>query len=189
MTPIAPLDPQAATGPAKSLFDTLQKRLGAVPNLFRVMGNSPAALGGYLALGAELHQEGAFDARLREQIALAVAETNGCAYCLSAHAFIGGRVGLTDQDITDARHARSPVARTAAILRVARTIVIKRGELHEGDLAEARAAGVPDGELIEIIAHVAYNIFSNYVNHIAGTAIDFPEVRLRDDRPVAFTAR
>jgi uncharacterized peroxidase-related enzyme len=184
MTRITPLDPKVASGPAKAMFDALQGRLGAVPNLFRVMGNAPAALDGYLALGTALG-EGAFDARLREQIALVVAETNGCAYCLSAHAFIGGRLGLTSQAITDARHARSPVRRTESILRVARAIVMQRGELHEADIAEARAAGVTDGDLIEIVANVAYNVFSNYVNHIAGTAIDFPEVPLGGAGPVA----
>lgn len=188
MTRIAPLDPQSTTGPAKALFDALQGRLGVVPNLFRVLGNSPAALGGYLDLTTALGK-GGFDPQLREQIALTVAETNGCAYCLSAHAFIGGRLGLTAQAISDARDARSPAPRTAAILRLARTIVMRRGELREPDLAEARAAGLTDGDIIEVVAHVALNIFSNYVNHIAGTAIDFPEVRLGGDRQATCACR
>lgn len=188
MTRIAPLDPKAATGPAKPLFEALQGRLGAVPNLFRVLGHSPAALGGYLDLSTALGK-GGFNPQLREQIALAIAETNGCAYCLSAHAFLGGRLGLTAQDIADARQARASDARTAALLRLARTIVVQRGELHDADLATARTAGVTDGDIIEIVAHVALNIFSNYVNHLAGTAIDFPEVRLGSDGLVPVAGR
>lgn len=188
MTRIAPLDPKATTGAAKPLFDSLQDRLGAVPNLFRVLGHSPGALGGYLDLSNAL-AKGGFEPALREQLALTIAETNGCAYCLSAHAFIGGRLGLTAQDIADARQARSSNARTAVLLRLARTIVVQRGELQDADLAEARAAGVTDGDIIEIVAHVALNIFSNYVNHLAGTAIDFPEVRLGSDGLVTTTSR
>jgi uncharacterized peroxidase-related enzyme len=188
MTRIAPLDPKVTTGAAKPLFDALQGRLGAVPNLFRVLGHSPAALGGYLDLSSALGK-GGFDPALREQIALTIAETNGCAYCLSAHAFIGGRLGLSAEEIGDARQARSSNGRTAAILRLARTIVVQRGELQDADLAEARAAGVSDGDIIEIVAHVALNIFSNYVNHLAGTAIDFPEVRPGSDALVTTVGR
>ena len=175
MNPIAHLDPVTTTGPAKSLFDTVQAKLGGVPNLFRVLGNAPAALNGYLNLSAAL-AGGSFDAKLRERIALAVAEINQCGYCLSAHTFIGRKLGLSGQDIADARHANATDARTDAILKLARSIVVQRGELGGAGPERARAAGLTDGEVIETVANVALNIFSNYVNHIAGTTIDFPEV-------------
>jgi len=176
MIRIAHLDPVTTTGPAKSLFDGVKAKLGVVPNLHRVLGNAPAALRGYLSFGAVL-AEGTFDAKLREQIALAIAESNQCGYCLSAHTFIGTRLGLTPQDIVDARHADSADAHTDAILKIARSMVVQRGELGAADLQRARAAGLTDGDLIEAVAHVALNIFSNYVNHIAGTIVDFPEVK------------
>lgn len=176
MDPIAHLDPATTTGPAKPLFDGVQAKLGAVPNLFRVLGNAPAALNGYLSLSAAL-AGGGFDAKLREQIALAVAEINQCGYCLSAHTFIARKLGLTGQDIADARHANAAGARTDAILKLARSIVVQRGEVGAAGLERARAAGLTDGDVIETVANVALNIFSNYVNHIAGTTIDFPEVR------------
>jgi AhpD family alkylhydroperoxidase len=106
MNRITPLDPNTSSGAAKDLFDGVQAKLGVVPNLFRVLGNAPAALTGYLDFGAALGK-GAFDAKLREQIALAVAESNQCGYCLSAHTFVGRKVGLTDQQIADARHANA----------------------------------------------------------------------------------
>jgi len=176
MIRIAHLDPVTTTGPAKSLFDGVQAKLGIVPNLHRVLGNAPAALKGYLSFGAAL-ADGGFDAKLREQIALAIAESNQCGYCLSAHTFIGRRLGLTLQDIVDARHANSADERTDAILKVARSIVVQRGELGASDLERAHAAGLTDGDIVETVAHVALNIFSNYVNHIAGTIVDFPEVK------------
>ncbi|MBI2189876.1 MAG: carboxymuconolactone decarboxylase family protein [Acidobacteria bacterium] len=175
MNRIAHLDPFTTTGPAKTLFDGVQARLGIVPNLFRVLGNAPTALAGYLSFSAAL-ADGGFNAKLREQIALAVAESNQCGYCLSAHTFVGRRVGLTAQDIVDARHANAADERTDAILKLARSIVVQRGELGAGGLERARMAALTDGEIVETVAHVALNIFSNYVNHVAGTVIDFPEV-------------
>ncbi len=177
MTRIAQLDPQTTTGPAKALFEGVQKKLGVVPNLFRVLGNAPAALNGFLSLNGAL-AAGAFPANLREQIALTVAETNHCAYCLSAHSFIAGKLGLTQQDLADARQADAADPRTDAILKLAHSIVVQRGELGATGLDQARHAGLTDGEIVETVAHVALNIFSNYINHIAGTVIDFPEVTL-----------
>lgn len=177
MTRIAQLDPQTATGPAKTLFEGVQKKLGVVPNLIRVLGNAPAALQGYLSFNTAL-ADGSLSPKVRELIALAVAETNQCAYCLSAHTFIGGKLGLAQQDLADARQANAADPRTDAILKLARNIVVQRGELGATELELARTAGLNDGEIIETVAHVALNIFSNYVNHLAGTVIDFPEVTL-----------
>ena len=177
MTRIAQLDPQTATGPVKTLFEGVHKKLGVVPNLFRVLGNAPAALQGYLGFSAAL-ADGSFSPKLREQIALTVAETNRCTYCLSAHSFIGGKLGLSQQDLTDARMAAAVDPRTDAILKLAHSIVVQHGELGETGLEQARHAGLTDGEIVETVAHVALNTFSNYINHIAGTVIDFPEVTL-----------
>jgi uncharacterized peroxidase-related enzyme len=176
MNTITPIDPATTTGPAKTLFEGVQAKLGAVPNLFRVLGNAPAALNAYLGFSAALGG-GVLGAKQREQIALAVAETNQCAYCLSAHTFIGSKLGLPEQDILDARRGHAADPRTNAILELARNIVVQRGELGATGLERARSAGLTDAEIVETIANVALNIFSNYLNHIAGTDIDFPEVK------------
>ncbi|THJ24900.1 MAG: carboxymuconolactone decarboxylase family protein [Nitrospira sp. CG24E] len=175
MNRIAQLDPQTTTGQAKILFDGVQGKLGVVPNLIRVLGNAPAALKGYLNFSAAL-ADGSFTPKVREQIALTVAETNQCAYCLSAHSFLAGKIGMTRQDLADARQANAADKRTDAILKLAQSIVVQRGELGATGLEQARHAGLTDGEIVETVAHVALNIFSNYVNHIAGTVVDFPEV-------------
>jgi len=181
MTRIAQLDPHTATGPAKTLFEDVHKKMGVVPNLFRVLGHAPAALQGYLSFYATL-ADGSFSPTLREQIALTVAETNHCAYCLSAHSFLAGKLGLTQQDLADARVATAVDPRADAILKLAHSIVVQRGELGEAGLEQARHAGLTDGEIVETIAHVALNIFSNYINHAAGTVPDFPEVTLTNER-------
>lgn len=175
MKPIVPIDPAVATGQARTLLDGVKAKAGAIPNLFRVLAHAPAALEGYLGLGAAL-SGGRFDAALREQIALAVAECNQCEYCLSAHTFIGRKVGLSDLALTDARAARAGDARTDAILKLARAIVVGRGVLRDADIEHARLAGLDDADVIETVAVAVHNIFSNYVNHVAATPVDFPAV-------------
>jgi uncharacterized peroxidase-related enzyme len=173
---ITQVDPTQAVGNTKKLFERVGAKLGAVPNLFRVLGNSPAALKGYLNFDSAL-AAGNFDVKVREQIALTVAESNLCSYCLSAHAFSGEKVGLTEKDIADAIHATSTIGRLDAILKLARSIVVQRGEVSDSDLERARIFGLTDSEIVETVANVVLNILTNYVNHVARTLVDFPEVR------------
>ncbi len=179
MNRIIPIDPALAVGTTKKLLGGVQAELGSVPNLYRVLGSAPAALDGYLALSSAL-AGGTFDARLREQIALTVAESNQCGYCLSAHTYAGGKAGLSAGEIAEARRADGSTDKTRAALKLARSIVVERGEVCDAALTDARAAGLGDSEIIETVANVALNIFANYVNHVAQTAVDFPEVKPGD---------
>ena len=179
MNRIAQLDPAQAAGQAKQLLEAVQAELGSVPNLYRVLGAAPAALEGYLGLRSAL-AGGVLDAGVREQIALTVAESNLCGYCLSAHTSSGRDVGLTPAVIADARRANAVADKTDAILKLARNAVVQRGEVSDADLQRARAAGLTDGDIVETIANVVANIFTNYVNHVARTVVDFPEVRPGD---------
>jgi uncharacterized peroxidase-related enzyme len=173
MTRIAALDPAAASGKTKELLDAVKRSLGATPNLFRVTAQSPAALEGMVTMNVAIHQ-GTLDARTREAIALATAEVDACDYCLSAHAYLGKRAGLTDDDLAHAREGRAGAA------RFARIVAEKRGHVSDADLAEVRRAGFSDGQILEIIANVAWSVFTNYVNVVAQTEIDFdPIVRHR----------
>jgi uncharacterized peroxidase-related enzyme len=173
---IAQLDPSQATGKTRQLLDEVRAEFGIVPNLFCVLANAPAALEGYLKLSGAL-ASGGIGAKAREQIALTVAESNMCSYCLSAHVATADRVGLTEKDIADARRAIASTPKIHAILKLARNIVVLRGEITDTDLGRARACGLTDNEIVETIANVALNIFTNYVNHVAHTLIDFPEVK------------
>jgi uncharacterized peroxidase-related enzyme len=179
---IIQLDPAQAAGKAKQLFEAVQVKWGAVPNLFRVLGVAPAALEGYLDLGDAL-AGGSLGPRVRERIALVVAEANFCSYCLSTHSFLAAKVGLTKTDIADARHARAADRKTDAILKLARGIVVQRGEVTNDDFQQARASGLTDGEVVETVANVALNIFANYVNRAARTVVDFPGVQPGNGAP------
>jgi uncharacterized peroxidase-related enzyme len=176
MNRIQQTDPTTATGKAKQLFDSVQKALGFVPNLMRVLGNSPAALEGYLGLNATL-AGGVLPAKLREQIALAVAEINGCGYCLSAHTLLGGKAGLGQDEILAARRSTASNDKSDAALKFARAVTLQRGLIADTDLQTARSAGLSDAEIVEVVQHVALNILTNYTNNVARTVIDFPEVK------------
>jgi uncharacterized peroxidase-related enzyme len=175
MNRLAQLDPPHTTGKTRQLFAGVNAELGTVPNLMRVLGNSPAALEGYLNFSGAL-AGGVFNARVREQIALAVAEINDCGYCRSAHTYLGGKAGLNEKEIGDARNVLAADEHTAAILNLARSIVVQRGELSDGEFKAARAAQLTDAEIVETVANVALNILTNYLNHVAQTVVDFPEV-------------
>lgn len=162
---------------ARPLLEAVQKQLGSVPNLFRVVANSPAALEGYLGLNFAL-AKGALPAATRERIALAVAELNGCEYCLAAHSYIGSHMAkLSDDEIRRAREGGSADAKADAAVRFAVAVARNRGRVDDAALEAARAAGHGDAELVEIVAHVALNVLTNYVNNAAGTEVDFPKVR------------
>lgn len=172
------LDPKAATGSNREIFDTLQKNLGVVPNMTRVMGNSPAVLQAFAQFNGALAST-KLGAPIREQIALLTAESNSCGYCLSAHSAIGKMLGLKPGQIEDARLGESADPKTAAALRFARAVIDTRGGVSDGEIAAARAAGFSDAELAEIVGAVALNTFTNYFNRAFDVDIDFPVVHPR----------
>jgi len=176
---IQPVDPDHATGAIRRLFAEVRAKFALVPNLFRVLANAPAALEGLMGLSAALAR-GALDEKTREQLALAIAESNLCAYCLSGHTAMAAKIGLTRVQIDDAIRANAADARTDAILKLARSIVVQRGELSDADLGRARAGGLNDGEIVETVANVALNIFENYMSHVARLPIDFPQHEFRE---------
>lgn len=176
MPRIAALDPQQAEPRARPLLDAVHRTLGVTPNMMRTMAQGPAVLDGYLALNAALGK-GSLGRKVGEQIALLTAEQNGCTYCAAAHTALGKLAGLSDDDIEAAREGRAPESRAAAALELARAVIQARGHVSNADLAAARAAGLSDGEIGEVVAHVALNVFTNYFNSLAGTEVDFPAVR------------
>lgn len=159
---------------SKPLLEAVNRQFGMVPNLFRVVGNSPAALEGYLGLNSALGK-GAIDAKTRERIALAVAEINGCDYCLSAHSYLGANLAKLDvAEILANRRGTSTDARADAAVRFAASVTKARGRVGNRDVEAVRAAGFSDAEIVEIVLHVALNTLTNYVNNVAETVIDFP---------------
>jgi AhpD family alkylhydroperoxidase len=159
MTRLTALNPEEATGKTKDLFNAVQAKLGAVPNMMRTLGNSPAALEGYLNLSGAL-SHGKLSAKTGELLALAISESNSCDYCLAAHTYIGEKLIKADP----------------AILKFAKTLISKNGLVNNEDVNAIKNAGVSEAEIAETLAHVALNVLTNYFNNTANTEIDFPVV-------------
>jgi uncharacterized peroxidase-related enzyme len=169
----------AAPAAAQPLLEAVNRQLGVVPNLFRVVSNSPAALEGYVGMMGALGK-GALPAPTRERIALAVAEVNGCSYCLSAHTYLGRNLAkLDDAEMLANRNGGSNDPKADAAVRFAAKVTQQRGHTGEEDLRAVRAAGYSDAQIIEIVQHVALNTWTNYINEVVRTDIDFPVVTLR----------
>lgn len=167
---------EKAEGRTQELLDAVQQKYGRVPNIMRLMANSPVVLEGYLDFNSKL-ANGKLAPQLRERIAIAVASANGCNYCLSAHTAAGQMYGLSTEELTAAQRGESSGAKEAAALRFATKLVRERGWVTDEDVTTLRQAGFGDGEITEIIALVALNTLTNYFNHVAEPEIDFPLVK------------
>jgi uncharacterized peroxidase-related enzyme len=174
-----PVTLEAAPAASQALLAEVNKQLGAVPNLFRLVANSPTALEGYLGLLRAL-SKGTLPAPTRERIALTIAEINGCDYCLSAHTCLGKSLAkLDDAEITANRGGASIDPKANAAVRFAAKVARERGHVSTEDVNAVRSAGYDDAQIIEIVLHVALNTWTNYINEVAKTDIDFPVVAAR----------
>lgn len=174
MARIAPVDRNNPPAAVAEQLSAIRAKLGKVPNALATLAQAPAALNAYLAVNQAI-AAGTLSAKERERIALAVAEVNGCEYCLSAHSYSGKFAGLPEDEILAARQGRSADPRAAAIVQLAQAIVAERGRVATAELDKARAAGLSDGEVLEVLANVVANILTNYTNNLSSTEIDFPK--------------
>lgn len=170
--------PENTAGEHKALFDQINSAFGVVPNMFKAIGNSPAALESmwtsFGALG-----KGALSAKLGEQIAVLVADINRCEYCLAAHTVLGQKAGASAEEMAYAQAGKSTDAKTQVVLDFAAKLVRDRAAVSQADVDTVRDAGFSDAEVAEILAHVALNIFTNYTNVAFDVPVDFPKVSLR----------
>jgi uncharacterized peroxidase-related enzyme len=161
---------------SKPILDAVHKQLGLVPNMFRLIAQSPAALQGFTANNGALTKT--LDVKTREGIALAVAQVNGCEYCLSAHSYLGLNLAkISPEEVAFNRKGASGDAKANAAVRFAARVVRERGHITEADIKAVRDAGFSDGQIVEILAVTAENIFTNLLNVVAETDIDFPVAR------------
>jgi len=179
---------EQATPQQAELFAAVKQQLGRVPNLLRVLGNSTAALSGYLDFSGALAGGGGLDARQREVVAISVAEANGCGYCLAAHCTIGKTAGLSPDAINAARQGDGSDDANRALVGFTNAVLQHRGRVDDDELEAFRAAGFSDEAVTEVVAHVALNVFTNYLNNLAETEIDFPAApALETKEPVGAT--
>jgi len=169
---------ESATAEQKALYDAIHAQLGMVPNFLKAFANSPAALQAFLGLHG-IAGDGSLDVQTRERIALALAQQNGCEYCLSAHTAIGRKAGLDGAEIEANRAGTSRDEKAAVAVRFARALVAHMGEVSNDELQQMRSAGYSDADIVEVITHVGMNILTNLLGKAARIDIDFPKVALQ----------
>lgn len=168
MTRIAALSQDQAPAASRAALEGVRKGLGFIPNAFKTLAHSPAALNGYLGLAQALGKS-SLSAAEREVVALATSQVNGCDYCLAAHSFFGAKAGLSDEAISQARQGT-----LSAVAVLAREITESRGQLRDEQIAAAREAGLSDSKIVEVVAQITLLTLTNYLNNVATTDIDFP---------------
>ena len=159
----------------QELLNAVRQQMGTVPNIVATMAHSRAALEAYLSMSGALNQ-GTISDKLQEQIALTVAGANRCDYCASAHSMVAGLLGIEKTEIASNLAGKASDDRAQAALGFANAIVAKGGNISDDELQAVIDSGYSSAEIVEIVANVALNIFTNYFNHVAETAIDFPHV-------------
>ena len=178
MSRIEMVNPEQTSGEKQEILAQIQKTFGVTPNMFKTIANSTAALkmmwSGFGALGA-----GKLGSQLGEQIAVAVAESNRCEYCLAAHMALGKMAGLSAETMTNAQAGKSGDPKIQAALTFALKLVNERAHVSDADVQALRNVGFGNDEIAEILAHVALNIFTNYTNVAFNVPVDFPKVSLR----------
>lgn len=172
------LQPQPIPAASQPLLARIHKAFGATPNMFKAVANSPAALESMWAAFGALGK-GTLGAKLGEQIAVAVANRNRCEYCLAAHTVLGQNAGASSAEMAFAQVGQSSDARTAATLAFALKVVEQRAQITDADVSSLREVGFDDEQIVEIIAHVALNLFTNYINVVLDVEVDFPRVALK----------
>ncbi|HDS1624436.1 carboxymuconolactone decarboxylase family protein [Stenotrophomonas maltophilia] len=178
MSRVPLIDAANTTADRQALLGQVHAAFGATPAMFRAVANSPAALqsmwGAFGALGG-----GRLSPLLGEQIAVAIANRNACEYCLAAHTALGRRAGASSEQMAAAQIGQSSDPATSAALDFALKVVEQRAQIADGDVQALREAGFDDEQIVEILAHVALNLFTNYVNVAFDVPVDFPKVALR----------
>jgi uncharacterized peroxidase-related enzyme len=172
------LQSQNAPAASQPVLAQIHQAFGATPNMFKGVANSPAALQSMWAAFGALGK-GTLGAKLGEQLAVAIANRNRCEYCLAAHTVLGQKAGATTAEMSAAQIGQASDAKTAAALTFALKVVEQRAQVTDADVAGLREAGFNDEQIVEIVAHVALNLFTNYINVALDIPVDFPKVALK----------
>jgi uncharacterized peroxidase-related enzyme len=169
--------PTLAETPAetRAILEGVTKRLGWTPNLFRLMALSPNTLTAFVSLSGTLSRT--LDVAIIESMGLAVSEGSGCKYCAQSHVFLGAWLAKLDSaELALNRRGESNDPKRAAAVRFAMAIAGTRGKVSDDDIADVRAAGFTDGDIVAIAGLTAQFLFTNFMSNISQPELDFPAI-------------
>ena len=158
----------------RKTYDAITSKFGMVPNIFKGMANSPAALAAYLALD-DMIAGGSFTAVEQNVVRMVVSQYNGCEYCIAAHTMGLGAAGMGEEDILNVRRGRAEDPKLAALIAFTGKVLETKGFVSNGDLEAFKSVGYADRHAAEITVLIAQKTLSNFFNHINETDLDLPE--------------
>lgn len=177
MPRISPVDPSLASDEQRPLFDSIEKKMGRLPNVLKTLGHSPAALDAYIKLSA-VQDASSFSAKERELLALAISAENDCQYCVSAHSAIASQMRVSPEAAAQAMSGQAEDPKLQAAITLAKALTANRGWVDDDALASVKSAGLSDQSIMDVVLAVTVNTLTNYANHLADTEVDFPVVEL-----------
>jgi uncharacterized peroxidase-related enzyme len=166
-----------ATGEAATLFGAIRSAIGKVPNAYAVIGNNAPAVLAHTLQTSALLKKSTLSAREQEAINLAVSEASACDYCVAAHTATGKMAGYTAAQTRALRAGEYPEdAKIDALVRFAVPLASSRGTLPASAVADVRKAGYTDRQIVEAVQVISAILFTNMINRVNDTEIDFPAV-------------
>ena len=157
---------------SKEILDGITQSGARVINIFKAMANSSATLKTFFGIAKALEDK-KLSSEIAERIAIQMAVTNGCEYCLAAHSYSGSKI-LAPEEIINARTGKSSDSKVQAALNFSASVMKNAGRVSDEEFENVKNAGFSDAEILEIVTVVAQNFFTNAFNNVAHTKIDFP---------------
>lgn len=173
MTRFNVVTPEQAEGAAKDLYGLIRQAVGAVPNIYQGIANSPTALQSLLQVGAAL-DGGQLKAVDKEAIALAVSQVYSCTYCLAAHTLLAKKAGLTEAETIAVRRGTIAIPSTGALVKFITRAIRPEGQIADEDVAAVKAVGYNDAQITEALLVAALTVFSNVFQRTHQAPVDFP---------------
>ena len=151
---------------AKASLTAVEKKIGFVPNLLRLLANAPVTLEAYMSLSA-INTRSSLTLAQREVIQLAAAATNECEFCVAGHTAIAYGAGLQEPTVEALRSSQPlPDPQLDAIAQFTRAVIASRGHVADRDLEAFRSAGFDDTAALEVVLGVSFATLCNFTNNM-----------------------
>ncbi|GGC33219.1 carboxymuconolactone decarboxylase family protein [Asaia siamensis] len=165
-------DIENAPKASADILNGVQQAWGFIPNLHRVLAESPAALEAYAALWG-IAEKTSFSPVERNIAYLSIIYENECTYCMAGHTNLSRMAKVDDASIGAIREGKALAdPKLEALRKFAALVTRSRGVLSEADVDAFKAAGYTNQSVLDVLVLAATKLISNYTNHLAHTPLD-----------------
>ncbi|WP_103071171.1 carboxymuconolactone decarboxylase family protein [Aquimarina sediminis] len=177
MSQFKQIEIEEATGKTQELYTAIIKTFGGVPNLFKMLGDTPNILEAVLLLNSSTTSDGGLTSKDVEQIALTVSSINACNYCVATHVAVGSQFKIPEEELMNNIKGISDTPKMSAILNFTKEVVLNKGKADPNTVTNLKKNGIENSTILEILTVIGLYTFLNYLNHLTQPVLDFPEVK------------